>query len=696
MNVLLTGNVSLLSEEMLDKLSETYQCVVCDNKNKKLSRKRKLIYYNLEEQQDEMDKLFATFDFEAVIFVSYTVDGAVKVFDELEKLENTIYASRRGNVKYFIYITSNDLVGQNQGGAIRISREVLMRACDDLCTAFSEGKVMHFTTMKVPYVYALHNGENQLYRWIHDAVYEHKVCFRGHDFTETDFLCDLDLGELILRILDEPGKQYYQELQISGENKHSYQEVADDIRREYDGFETDYMNLDSAIPQAVKNNIAREEYGWFPLHRLEDDIPVITEDILQKKKQTEREKNRKKWNHKYLENIRIGLELLVLFVIAELLTYSTRNNILINFLNFRMLFILIMGLTNGLTVGVAAATLSTISYFLGKSQEVSWQILFYNVENWLPFASYFLLGAVAGYTKERYTSAITHTKEQLHLLENKYIFLRDLYEQVIKSKNQYNSQIIGYKESFGKIYSVVHKLDSALPDQVFYEAVDVLEELLNNQTVAIYVIAENSDFARLSVCSKSLNNFLGKSLRLSDYPELKAALDDKKVFVNTKGLKDYPQYVAPIMREDSLLGMIQLTQAKESQLNMEFFNKFSVISNLIRDSLVHAMEREQYSKKYLDGTLVLKPKYFEEILEVKAQMRRKQYMDYQLLKIRSNGEDIEQIQKRVSNQIRNNDVLGMREDGFLYLLLSQTREEDLGRIKERMSNNQIMFDVVKG
>ena len=51
---------------------------------------------------------------------------------------------------------------------------------------------------------------------------------------------------------------------------------------------------------------------------------------------------------------------------------------------------------------------------------------------------------------------------------------------------------------------------------------------------------------------------------------------------------------------------------------------------------------------------------------------------------------------RVCRLVRNNDVLGIGEDGEVYLLLSQTKQSDLAIIEERMKKNNVTFKVMKG
>ena len=70
-------------------------------------------------------------------------------------------------------------------------------------------------------------------------------------------------------------------------------------------------------------------------------------------------------------------------------------------------------------------------------------IIFYNVENWLPFACYFLIGAISGYTRDKYDDDIIYAKEEHDILEKKYNFFID--DNLAKNKILQLHRIITYE-----------------------------------------------------------------------------------------------------------------------------------------------------------------------------------------------------------------------------------------------------------
>ena len=697
MNVLLMGNLKQISMGFLSRLEEDYKCVVYDEREDNDLKGKGIINYIKESNDDEeFQKVFGAFDFETVIFFSSAIDGAVKIYDELEKMEAAVYASRKHKVKQFIYITTNDLYTEGRNPFEGKSREVLIEACENLCNTFAEEERMKFLVLKIPYLYNMENQTNQLATWIVAGTKGKELLVRGGAYQETDFLCDEDLGELLARILDEPEKESYVEMQLSGENRITFSELMELLKKDMPELKVVYKNHSDSIPCCRKDGRARQEYGWYPKHILANDVEDLTAENLKKREKRIKTRSRRRRYRNLKDKLRIVAELIVLVIAAELLNFFTQDNVLVNFIDFRLIAVVILGTMNGLNTGVVAAILSSAGYVLSNAAETQWQIIFYNVENWLPFACYFLLGAIAGYTRDKHDDDIIYAKEEHELLEKKYVFLSELYNRVLESKDSFNSQIIGYKDSFGKVYSVVKKLDTVLPDQVFYEAVNTLEELLENSSVAIYTVNQSSDFARLNVCSKPMNNVLNKSLKMSDYPKMMERLREKHGFVNIECLENYPAYAAPIHKDGKLLGMILLMNGSNRQMNMEFSNKFNIISDLICDALVRAMEFEKMSRNYLEDTQILTADKFKDILIVKEQMRGKRYLDYIMLRIYRDGAGLKEISDKVCRLVRNNDVLGMGEDGEIYLILSQTKSSDLAIIEERMHKNGISFKVMKG
>ncbi len=697
MDILMTGNLSVVSDSFFTTIGEEYRCVVFYEYGKLNFKGKNVLVYSRNETEHELKNVFTAFSFETVVYFSYILDGNEHPFREIERLEEVLRLCRENGVKRFLYITSNNLPQEEEQQIVEREYLVLKKACESFCHYVSEQDGIDVEIMKVPYLYRKSGGENS-FVFLKEALQSGKVAFPGkQDFT-TDFLCDEDLGELVGRIFDEPCTESFIILHVGGGNPITYDELGELMKIYLPELELSYGAEYAKLPRYRKGKNIRIQYGWYPKSQLHDMLANTIKEVSKeqaeqkkRKKRLERRNSRENWK----EKARVFLELIVMFGITEILNWWTRGNVMVNFIDFHLIYVVLMGTMNGLNAGILAAILSSVGYLLVSVSGTPWQILFYNVQNWLPFACYFLLGAITGYTRDKHDDDVRYAKEEHNILEDKYVFLSSLYLEVLSEKEEFNHQIIGYRDSYGKMYSIVKKLDATLPEKVFYEAVSILEDMLENSYVAIYTIDQRSDFARLNICSKNCSHRVKKSMRMTEYPVILEKLRANEIFENKQALAGYPAYATPIFRNDELVGMILLMKAETNQMNLEFSNKFRIVTNLIRDSLIRAMDFNDRSETILDGTRILSAESFAEVLEVKRQMKKKQYLEFLLLRIDAQGLPLKELGEKVSAVVRNNDVLGLGKDGNLYLVLSQTAREDLKVVAERLRRKEIAFEMVK-
>ncbi len=55
---------------------------------------------------------------------------------------------------------------------------------------------------------------------------------------------------------------------------------------------------------------------------------------------------------------------------------------------------------------------------------------------------------------------------------------------------RYKKQILGSKDSFGKIFDITRKLDIVQPEELFIETMHIMEEVLENETFAFYSLSQ--------------------------------------------------------------------------------------------------------------------------------------------------------------------------------------------------------------
>ena len=119
---------------------------------------------------------------------------------------------------------------------------------------------------------------------------------------------------------------------------------------------------------------------------------------------------------------------------------------------------------------------------------------------------------------------------------------------------------------------------------------------------------------------------------------------------------------------------------------MDYYNKFSILSGLVQDALVRAIEygEQKISSQMIGNTKILQPEYFEEILSIREKIGNEGLSDYMLLEVEAPELSLEQLGESITCVIRNNDIVGMRKDQKVYLLLSQMNDMNWQGVKERL------------
>lgn len=689
-DILLTGNIKLVTNAMLAHFDKNQRIILCGDTQGRSYKNPKVVTYSYQEYDNEYRGIYKSYNIDTVVQFSKVLDGQKRMYDEMENLENALYCSQLGDVKTFIYITSNDYL---EGPDTTRSR--LLFSCEEICRRFAEDSGMRVIIFRVPYLFSVELSDCTLSRTIRRGIRERVIELSGSGEAETDFLSDEDLGELLSRIVDEPLGGYH-EADIGGGDRISFAKLGELLKNKLNVSQVKFDDYKEAVPGAYDDGQMRTEYGWFAKKNMEEWLPdiikVIDADI--------RAEVKKKKQFTGAHGLRAGtaavLEMVFAFLAAELLSYFTSGVYRMDYVDFRLLFVVIMGTIHGTRAGIIASVLAAIGYFSNGFIGTDWQIIFFNIENWLPFVSYFLCGSIVGHIRDKNREYISFCDEQQKILENKYIFLSELYSRTLENKENFSRQIVSYEDSFGKIYRVVCRLNSTVTDKVFYEAVNAMEEILEIKSVAIYSIAKDSHFARLNVCSREMNNSLAKSLDLQQLTQIWESFKESKSWYNVQGLKNYPDYAAPVMRDGSLIGAIFLWKVTSDNMKMDYYNKFNIMCGLIQEALVRAIEynEREESRQLEEGTRFLKPEYFENVTAMKERLGKDGMTDYMLLRIHTGNKNLGQISDIVSRSIRNTDILGLRKDNTPYLLLNQADKNNFTIVNDRLKPMGISLERV--
>lgn len=137
--------------------------------------------------------------------------------------------------------------------------------------------------------------------------------------------------------------------------------------------------------------------SWMPEHSFTDDLPTLLEQKEEKRRELQKSKRKKGLNIA----LKIGA-FAVIFVLIEMITQFISVASDLQFVDLRLLFVVVASLFFGKRYGVAAATLCSIASIMQSLLAGNrWYVLFYHVDNWIPLAVYFIIAILLGIYQDK-------------------------------------------------------------------------------------------------------------------------------------------------------------------------------------------------------------------------------------------------------------------------------------------------------
>lgn len=366
-------------------------------------------------------------------------------------------------------------------------------------------------------------------------------------------------------------------------------------------------------------------------------------------------------------------------------------------IDFRLMFVVLIGTVYGLNAGVLSAVLASVSLAAGYlRQGTTLMLLFYAPANWLAFIVYFVVGASCGYVQLRNTETARFVQEENDLLRKRLEFTRKLYQDTLEDKRLFRRQILGRRDSFGKIYAVTQQLDMLQPQEICRKTVQIMEDVLENHSLTIYRMEKNQGFARLTAASAGMTPEPAYSLEVDQWLDVLRAIEQEGLWVNRGFLPGRPMYAAGVRQNGSLVVLIGLHTASEEQMTLYYQNLFRILCGLVETALVRAFEYESVVREnwYLPGTCLLRPDVFAEQLATACTLQEDKMAHHLLLQVTGKFKNRAEINDRVRRSIRSTDAAGVGTNNAIYLLMNQTDEENLPLLTQRLGEKGLHVTAV--
>ncbi len=650
----------------------------------------------LASWKELLQHLEQAYEFDRVVYLSNFLTPHTDTMGDIELLRSVFRACADRRVQ-LLYVAGPAGAEGAADATGRTGKGIIARAANDLCRHYAVCEGVQAKILRVPFLYTASAAlEDPFFAPLFDACLTGSVALQGAEDAAFPLLCAEELAVLVRRIFDSWDASF-ETLDVADTFHHTSGEMGEALKALFPGLAVTYG--DSSGYALPASDVVRVRYGWFQRYDLLRDLSTI-----QARWDTGRAKKvnplRAAIDRIQLRTLPIKcLETGVAWVLFEVLERLFSQSTQLNVLDYRLLYVVLIGTLYGLDFGLVAALLASVglaaSYF--TLYGYTFQGLFYEPSNWLPFIAYFVVGAVCGYVQLRNSEAIRAERDHNELVRNRNTFLTQLYHDAIEDKRAYRRQIVGRHDSFGKIFAVTQELDVFNPRDIYRKCCELLGEILENDSVTIYHVSGGA-FARLVAASPAIAEDAARSLTLEQLAPLLGDGGRSNLWVNRELTPGLPMFGYTIERDGAPAVLIFVRSAAENQMTLYYQNLFRILCGLVESALGRAFDYEAVAqdKRCVDGTCVLKQAAFGQELAAVQALADGKMGSFLLLRVVPGMEPVGELVGAIGSAIRESDAAGLVDGDMLYLLMRQAKACDLPIIRERLSAKQIAVEPVDG
>lgn len=692
MEVLLVGNTDFITKQWIQHAFPRDHVVIAEREGT-VDGNDRLRIVNMSDANTLAETL-TTYEFDRIVFFSENLTPRSDRDGDLGTLRRFLHAIRNRQTQILMVSGPEAEFTYPENADVRdTSKSLMSRASEELCLYYARTYRLEAKIIRSPYLYASdRNGVTAYFNHLFEQAESGTLSFCEQKNQQTCFLCADDLAELIYRMFDDWTAES-EIFHVPNVFNFTYGDLADVISAAFPGLSVTFGE-DRTQCYPADDHVLRLRYGWSPRYSLKQDLPPV----LQRWKEARAQEQSGKhpiWD--FLRNHSkpwIAFEIFITFILEELLRTAVQGNSQLGTVDLRLFFVVIVGTMYGLNAGVFAAALACAGMALSyASKGASFAPLFYDTSNWLAFVVYFVAGAVCGYVQLRNRENLRFMRDENSLLRERLAFLRDLYHDVLDDRRMLRGQIIGRRDSFGKMYAMTRELDEVLPRKLYYATIRIMQDTLGGDSFGIYRIDNGGRFAHLMAASPQTESLFSKSALLENYANIVTALDHGRLWVNRNLEQNLPMYAAGVRADGKLAVVIVLAKAQPDQMNLYFQNLFTIMCGLVESAMVRAFDYENVARqtRLVPGTEFLNTQAFLPKVLAANELKRNHMGNHLLLRVEDAWQD---DGSRLMGAIRQTDEAGVLQDGNVYVLMDQVSEHELPIINRRLSQAELHVTLV--
>ena len=721
MNILLIGGAGSLTNQMILKLrKEGHRVfVLTGDRYKKQNYEKVFETYNFPYDSEDLSEIIES--------VNPDITLCMGAFDSNyrwneEERETVRYTSDLMNIlvahtkikKDKIILLSSDEVYQGnyedeitedvKPSGTKIRAKTLIQA-EEICENFRNNWGMDILVLRLDHLYHIPKDLDEV----------DNICARMCLESMRDGNIKADINHEFSMLLEKDAVEFiYQTIKIKQHKQNVYHLTSDEVISE--------VALAGMIQKSMDNGASvvttsgngghcilsgrnfEEEYGIHAFAKTEDIVKKMVSYMKKHEDVFVYERNLqlpwwKQVLNKWMWLIRAVIpfiENLICFIPFFMMNNRTVGSEYLANLDPYLLYVLLFAIIYGQQQATFSAICAVAGYlFRQMYNRTGFEVILdYNTYVWI--AQLFILGLVVGYMRDQIRMIRNESKELEEHLSRQIVDIKDINGSNVRVKDVLEQQLIDHKDSIGKIYSITSKLDQQVPDEVLFDAVEMLEELMHTKDVAIYNIV-NADYARMFSASSKKARSLGNSIRYKEMEEVYEELKNQKVYINKGMDENYPLMAQAIYEGGEMQMILMLWGLSWEKMTLGQANFLTVVSYLIQNAVLRARRYMTAldETRYMGESEILEQSAFQSLVESYANAKARNLVECTLLRVLDTGKDLDEIGRKMTKRLRTNDYMGVMADGKVYVLLANTTQTDASVVQKRFAQNGYQTAIVE-
>lgn len=698
MKILICGEYGVFCKELIGRLKKEKHTVFVLTGSEKPSypRPRDGVFqeYNFSYRSRSVGKILQNIQVDAMIILgACDIKFAWKNKREesvrfLTGMTNLLMCAKEAKIPQIIYCSSTGIFEefmnkeQNVSSYEKSVQEILQTYAqvDEICKMQDGITETHISKIRIPEMY----GDYRVYEYdicskLMDGLWnEQKITVSAN--REHRIIHVKDAVEAVMRVfLSEDKKEVYN---LEGQC-YTEKQIVTTMQKAISGFTAEVEENCETLntkPAADMQDVFKLSYRF----DLETGVREQYKEFGKGRKKEDSSSDKTQvWKEKivpYVENI-------VIFFLVTAINLVLKDTWFGEYVNFYLFYMVLLAVVYGTQQALFASAL----LFAQRLYEVLVQRGGIDYTTFIEVIQILIVGVSVGYMRDKYKRKNLELEDEKKYFQSELVDMTRIYDGSRYLKEVYEKRLMGYENSMARIYEVVRRLDFWEPQKVVFEAIDVIQELLEIEHVAIYITGKYGKYLRLLAASTEEARKMGKSICVDENFFMYKELKEKRVYRNKQLGTDFPAYACGVFTEDNLTATVMLWTDDLSKINLYEANMFVLLCHLIEAAMSRArVFWNELSDQYIEGTTILQEEQYTKMHELCRQGKQENKVIYSLLYIPQDyieGRENE-VYPKIQKMVRETDYMGRKKDG-IYIILMNANESDADFVWKRFRDEGI-------